>query len=207
MAPSHRSGPSSKTRDRLIEGASKAVSRHGVHGVTVQQVITSAKLSRRTFYQYFRDKDDALLALYRRVVAELFTQVEAAVEDREDPIERLYAGIDAYLDYQARGGRLVTVLQAAAVDPASNLWSVRETTLDRLVALLDREVHSQLQVRLDPLVYRSLFLGLEGLVLHLREGGPLAPDARALAGRIIHPIFVSVLSSAAFMPQREAGEA
>ncbi len=197
-----RGGPSSKTRDRLVDGAARTVGKHGVHGLTVQQVIGAAKLSRRTFYLYFRDKDDVLLALYRRVVADLIARIEGAVEATSDPLERLYAGVDAYLDFQARGGRLVTLLQAAAVDPSSNLWRVREDTLDRLVDLLDTEVQRQLDVRLDPLVYRTLYLGLEGLVLHMREGGPLAPDARQLAGDIVRPLFVAVLAAAPHLAQR-----
>jgi len=188
------------TRGKLIEGAGKALVRHGFRTMTVQHVIQQASLSRRTFYQYFGDKDAVLLALYERVVDDLVESIEQAVRASEDPMGGLSAGIDAYLDQQQSGGRLVTLLQAEASNPASSMWPLRERALDAMVALTNDEVKRLSGMEVDPLVYRGLYLTMESLVLHVRAGGPFAPDSRARVEATVKPMVTAILASLNFMP-------
>ena len=80
MAPDPRAV---RTRARLIDGAGKAVARQGFRAVTVEDIVRAAGVSRRTFYQYFGDKDDVLSHLYDGVVTDLLDSVRAAVQSTE----------------------------------------------------------------------------------------------------------------------------
>lgn len=196
-----------RTRARLVAGAGQAVARRGLRAVTIDHIVAAAGVSRRTFYQYFRDKDAALLELYSQVVTDLVARIRAAVGAAENPSERLLAGLDAYLDFQQTGGRLIPALQAEAANPGSAFWQVRERTLDSLVTLIGEQTEAAVGMRIDPLVYRGLLLAMEAMVLHMRRGdGPFAPDARARVGAAIKPMFLAVLAAGASMPQEVTPE-
>jgi len=190
------------TRGKLVRGAAEAVEQHGLRGLTVEHVLKASSFSRRTFYQHFRSRDGVLEAVYQGVCCRLVEAVGAAVEAEPDPAKRLEAAIDAYLDFQQEGGRVVLELQAEAMNPASLLWPHRERVIDQLVELTDGQVRQVLELSLDTLVYRALFEGLESSVLHLRTGGPFTPEARARAAAVIKPMFMAVLLSGRSMPQR-----
>ncbi|MCB9787124.1 MAG: TetR/AcrR family transcriptional regulator [Deltaproteobacteria bacterium] len=59
-----------------------AVVRHGVDGCTVQHILDAAGVSRRTFYRWFRDRDDALDALYEVSIALVVGTLQLSVAGR-----------------------------------------------------------------------------------------------------------------------------
>jgi len=199
--PAEATARNQKTRTRLIEGTGRALLRHGLRDTTVAQIAQAASLSRRTFYQHFGSKEEACKALYEQVVRDLVRSIRDAVASHEEPIRRLLAGLDAYLDFQQEGGDLVALLQAEAATPDSLLSPLREQTLDQMVSMVDMDVRRTIQVAMDPLVYRSLFLGLEGLVIHLRSSGPFRSPERARVSSVVKRMFVQILAAASEMPQ------
>ncbi len=190
-----------ETRMRILDGTARVAVEHGLRAMTVEQVLRAASVSRRTFYLYFHNKEDAFLALYERVVGDLVEAVRGAVEDTADPTQKLFAGIDAYLDFQLAGGALVSLLQAEAANPASILSPLRERVVDELVAMTDDEVRRSLAAGLDPWLYRTLFLGLEALVIRARGKGTFDRAARKRIGRVLKHLFLQMLQSAGDMPQ------
>lgn len=66
-----------RTLARLRDAAVAEFSSHGYHGARVGRVAERAGTSHSTFYAYFRDKDDLLLALQ----AEAIVQTEAIMRD------------------------------------------------------------------------------------------------------------------------------
>ena len=201
MTESDRPGPVAETRQRLIEGACRAYEDQGIEGVRLGHLLEAAGVSRRTFYLYFSGKDALLVAVYDEVVGDLIHRVRQRVLDAEDATERLFAGLDAYLDFQERGGRLITLLQAEAANPASSLNPAREQTLDALVGLMDEQVRATLDVALDPLVYRALFVAVEGLVIHVRSGGAFTAEGRAAVSAVMRPLFLQTVTGHALLPR------
>jgi AcrR family transcriptional regulator len=51
------------TERRLIHLARTMTAQHGINGFTIDQLCESAGLSRRTFFNYFASKDDAVIGL------------------------------------------------------------------------------------------------------------------------------------------------
>ena len=59
------------TRLKLIRATGRAVLRRGLRDATVADIVDEASLSRRTFYQHFRSKEDACLELYQGMMVDL----------------------------------------------------------------------------------------------------------------------------------------
>jgi AcrR family transcriptional regulator len=81
-------------RARLLQAATEAVAELGYVKTTVADVLARAGVSRATFYQLFRDKEDCFLAAYQ-LNADFVAAVMAAELERVrasgdlDPLERL----------------------------------------------------------------------------------------------------------------------
>lgn len=61
MEESRRDAKRRATRASLVNAARALTARHGVHGFTVEQLCEQVGVSRRTFFNYFPTKDEAIL--------------------------------------------------------------------------------------------------------------------------------------------------
>jgi len=58
-------------RRRTIVEARRATIEHGLHGFTIEQLCETVGVSRRTFFNHFASKDDAVLGIEQGAMAEL----------------------------------------------------------------------------------------------------------------------------------------
>src|SRR5215208_4096584 len=84
-------------RGRMIKAIAEAVAEKGYAATTVGDVVTGAGVSRKTFYEHFTDKEDCFLAAWDTGVQVLFDAILSSRDRETDPIERMRAGLRAYL--------------------------------------------------------------------------------------------------------------
>ena len=82
---------------RLIRAAGVVLERSDGGDITVQDVADEAGQSLRTLYQYFESKDDLLLALFEESMRAYARLLEKAVDELDDPLERLAGAMLAAL--------------------------------------------------------------------------------------------------------------
>jgi AcrR family transcriptional regulator len=75
----------------------QAVADKGYSGATVADIVSRAGVSRKTFYEHFRDKEDCFLAAYDEGVEILMAHIRAAGEGTENWQELIRARAKAYL--------------------------------------------------------------------------------------------------------------
>jgi AcrR family transcriptional regulator len=84
-------------RERLLNGVVDAVAEHGYNQTTIGAVTEAAKISRRTFYEYFEGKEDCFLAAYEMIDEHVRGSMLAAGDpDRPWP-EQVRARLEALL--------------------------------------------------------------------------------------------------------------
>lgn len=159
------------TRDRILYGAYSTIGEQGIGPTKVQHILEAAGVSRRTFYQYFRNKNDVLAAVYSVVKEGLIQAIAMAVVSEPKPSAKVNAGVAAYVEYQRQNGRGLMELQAEAIRPDSPLAPHRESTLDAVVGVVDEAVKQNIGLACDPLVYRAVLMGIEGMVIYLQRDG------------------------------------
>jgi AcrR family transcriptional regulator len=86
-------------RIRLLQGFADAVSEHGYAAVTLADIVRCARMSKRTFYEHFADKESCFLATYVAATTLVLANAAAAFEVyKNEPWEKqLEASIDAYV--------------------------------------------------------------------------------------------------------------
>ena len=125
-------------RARLLAGALAVIEEHGYGQCTVQQITTRARVSRRTFYELFENREECLLALLEDVLEAiegelLATAGLAGVGWRE----RVRGGLEAILGFFDREPALARVCVVQALRGGPRVLERREEVLARLAAVVD----------------------------------------------------------------------
>jgi AcrR family transcriptional regulator len=192
-------GPHRLPRD-VVEGAQRsrleaalvdAVSSKGYVATTVADIIAGAGVSRTTFYQQFKDKEDCFLAAYRRGGEAQLRRVVEAIESADDPLERLKRNLRAYLgalvEYPACARAFL--LESTAAGPRA--LAIREELKGRYVELLRRlyqgfRDHSPELPELPVEVFRAAVAAVDDMVVRWLLEGEVAELGR------LHPTAVYV---------------
>jgi AcrR family transcriptional regulator len=106
-------------RERILSAVGDVVSVAGYREMSVADVILTAGVSRRTFYEHFKNKEDAFLAAYDAVLLQLLSAVQEAIETERAFSARMCAGLKAFLDFLARepGFARMCIVEALAAGP------------------------------------------------------------------------------------------
>lgn len=88
-----------RTRRRILQAAIRLFARHGLHAVSVDQIVGQAKVNKRMVYHYFGSKD----ALFEAALAEVYKRIEEiefhAVERGRSPREKLSRLLESYFEF------------------------------------------------------------------------------------------------------------
>jgi AcrR family transcriptional regulator len=122
---------SSITRARVFEAMARAVSERGYAAVTVADVVTAGRISRRTFYEHFQDKEQCFLEAYRTGCENGIAQIDASLRALEDPDwrTRLSVSLETYLAILAAEPHFARVLLIDVLGAGPDALAARERVL------------------------------------------------------------------------------
>ena len=86
------------TRAALIKTARRLFARQGYAGVSVEEIVRRAKMTRGALYHHFADKADLFRAVAEEMEAELVQKVAAAADAEPRPEKHLEVGCQAFFD-------------------------------------------------------------------------------------------------------------
>jgi len=158
-------------RTRLLEAVGRAVAERGYAAATIDDVVSRAGVSKKTFYDHFADKEDCFLAAYETASEELLERVREAHASHDDWPERTRAGVRAYLRWLAAEPALARVflIEVAAAGPQA---LERREALRDCYAELMRERRVDGQPRLPIEVFHAVVAAVDDVVVrHIREHG------------------------------------
>jgi AcrR family transcriptional regulator len=124
-------------RSRLLRAAVVAVNEEGYANVTVAHITERARVSRRTFYDLFENREACLGALIEDVVASIEGEIARADLDGLSWRERVRGGLVAILSFFDREPALARVCVVQSLRGGPDVLRRREEVLARLVAVLD----------------------------------------------------------------------
>ncbi|CAN5924150.1 TetR/AcrR family transcriptional regulator [soil metagenome] len=164
-------------RLRLLEGFAVAVSEHGYATTTIAHIVKHARVSKRTFYEHFAEKEECFLALYEEAAELLRKGVEQALRAPAASWEaQLDAGLDSYLTALESNPALtrVCLLEIRAAGPRALELRLRGRA--RFAAMLrafvdrSRAAHPRLRP-LSAAMATAVVGGLDELILDSVEAG------------------------------------
>jgi AcrR family transcriptional regulator len=97
-------------RERLIAALAQVVDERGYVDATIADITAAAQVSRRTFYEHFKSKEECFLASFDVVVEHLHGLIEEAAVPVSDWPHRVVAGLRAILRFFAAEPSLARLL-------------------------------------------------------------------------------------------------
>jgi len=109
----------SNQRERIIAAMIQAVGEKGYAEATVADVISLAELSRKTFYDHFKSKEDCFLEAYDTVMSRLAKMIVDAYDKADSWSEGLRAALKVCLDLFSKDPALarMSIVEILAAGP------------------------------------------------------------------------------------------
>lgn len=178
----------------ILQGAALAFGRRGYADTSVEDILAAARVSRRTFYRFFRSKEDVFERLFEVASALFLESIRLAAASASDAFEKAERCVDAYLQVPITAGPIYRVFYVEAMRPGTRLEARRQQVIDTLIGLLDEEAIRAKRGRLDPLLIRGLVAAMESIALHLIVEGKSGPAELLRAKRAMLRIFLATLA-------------
>ena len=200
----------------LTGGLAITVAEKGYAASTIADIVTHARVSKRTFYEHFSDKEACLMALYEQGCEHLLGVVRGAAGTRKSSggwADMVHDGVTAYLfaleDMPAVTRTLLVEIQAAGPRAYRLRQKMQRRFADTLVELVEQARVGDASIpALSPLLAIALVGGVHELMLQVSD--PYAGDDASftsLRGAVEQLVFavLSAPRSATAGPSGETG--
>jgi AcrR family transcriptional regulator len=163
---------SEPVRLRILRGAVQVFGRLGFGGTSVEAILATAGVSRRTFYKEFRSKEDVLRVLFESSVQRLLDAVQVASSTPGPARTRLVASIEAYLAVHSNAGSLARVLLLEQFSPGSPLAAQRDAAMAAFSALITAAIEREGRARPDPMLVHGVVAAVNQIAVQMAAEYP-----------------------------------
>ena len=164
--------PPEPVRLRILRGAAQAFGRLGFGATSVEAILATAGVSRRTFYKEFRSKEDVLRVLFESSVQRLLGAVRAASSGAAPAQARLEASIEAYVRVHSKAGALARVLLLEQFSPDSPLAAQRDAAMTAFSALITAAIKREGRKSPDPILVHGVVAALNQIAVQMAAEYP-----------------------------------
>ena len=186
-------------RADLMGGLAESIAAKGYAATTIADIVTHARVSKRTFYEHFTDKEACLMALYEQGCEHLLAVVRSAAGAGGRPWrDMVNSGVSAYLTalegMPAVTRTLLVEIQAAGPKAFRLRQQTQRRFADALVEAIDHARSADPSIpTLTPLLATALVGGVHEMMLQVSDpytgAGPsfttLTPAVDALVYAIL----------------------
>lgn len=123
----------SRTRESLLDAGVAVAERHGLTGLSVNQVVAEAGVAKGTFYVHFDDRNAFIDSIHERFYSHVLEAVTEATAGLRPGAEWLVVGVEAYLDSCLSERGVKALALEARSDPA--LAASMAARYDRVAAI------------------------------------------------------------------------
>lgn len=128
-------------RERILSAVARAAAALGYAEMSVEAIIERAGVSRRTFYDHFKNKEHAFLAAYNAAAMQLADQVRLAYAGKASARERLRVGIEAYMQFCANEPEFARMCIVEVLAAGPRALASRHATLRMFTELIEDNIH------------------------------------------------------------------
>jgi AcrR family transcriptional regulator len=173
-------------RNMIMFGATRVFATKGIRAASVDDLLAAGQVSRRTFYRFFKSKDDVALAMYTLGTTSLIEACRRAMSQDADLLTQLERFVTSHLTNAQTMGRLIFVLGGEATRLESPLHARRMEVHDTLAEMICEHPSAE---GVDPMLVRTLLFAVEAAVRSVLhdgdEGRRVSTERIARAKRVL----------------------
>jgi AcrR family transcriptional regulator/DNA-binding MarR family transcriptional regulator len=190
-------------RSRVLRSAVRVVSEYGYAQMTVARVAGGARVSRRTFYELFDDREGCFLAAFDDGVARVSERVLAAFGVERGWRAQVRGGLAALLEFLDEQPRMGSLLIVDALQAGPRVQERRAMVLRDLAEVLQRDGSRAGSGRgVPPLTGEGVVGALLG-VIHTRLSGGRHGSMLELLNPLVGMVVLSYLGAVAAQGELE----
>lgn len=198
--------PMADYRQRLIDALAVVMIRDGFVGAKIQDVVKEARVSLRTFYAEFPNKEAAFLALYEQQTDFMVRAIGEDLDFSRPWKEVMRIGFERYFNLLVLYPRMTHAVTIELATLSQDAREVRQDSLDRYVDLIidlveqGRTANPDIPSRsLTPLMVRAIMGGVIELVFNsvVREEMERLPELIDTATELLCSVVTTVDDDAA----------
>ncbi|PTX54995.1 TetR family transcriptional regulator [Melghirimyces profundicolus] len=186
-------------REKMLFSAMNLFASKGYRETSILDVVEKARVSKTTFYNFFRSKEELLAQLFEQLAEEFLHEVGEAIRKEERVAYKGYAGIRRYMELCRRHKPITQVMLVASVGVSDEVERVRRKAHNRFAALIHGTVR---EVLIDKVseeemeVVSQAMVGAINEVVIQRLMGPEEVEVEPVA-RLLNRIAVGSFSALA----------
>jgi AcrR family transcriptional regulator/DNA-binding MarR family transcriptional regulator len=184
-------------RSRLLAGAVRAVEELGWSQVTVADITARARVSRRTFYDLFANREDCLLAALKDVAGQVGAELQAAGIDGLPWREGVRMGLWTILCFFDREPALARFCVVQSARGGERVLAYREEILTGLACVIDEGRGGSARAGECPPLTAEGLAGAANGILYTRLLKGRREPLGGLLGELMSLIVLPYLGSAA----------
>ncbi len=189
-------------RSRILSGAVHAVDELGYANTSVGEIVTRSRVSRRTFYEIFANRDECLQAVIADTVARMQLELERAGVARLAWRERVRLGLWRILSFLDREPQLARVCVVGALGGGRQVLALREAVLAELAAVVDEgRIERGRGGECTPMTAEGV-VGAASAIVYARLVRSESPPLRGLLGELMGIVALPYLGPAAARRER-----
>ncbi|MFI5957983.1 TetR/AcrR family transcriptional regulator [Cryptosporangium sp. NPDC051539] len=170
----------------------------GYGAVTIADIARHARVSKRTFYEHFADKQECFLAVYAAASDRLLRLVDEAAQPDLDWVEQVRAAVHAYLAALQTEPALTRTVLLEIQSAGPEALRLRRRGQQRFAALLLERVEEGARTvpgarPISPAMATAVIGGLNELVMEAVEDGRAdrLTDLDAVATEFVRAVLVA----------------
>jgi AcrR family transcriptional regulator len=150
----------SNQRERILAAVADVCSAAGYVAMSVEDIVVTSGVSRRTFYDNFRGKEDVYLAAFDEVSKQLLTRVYAAYEGADGLVAKVRESLAAFLSFIADEPTFADMCIVEVMAAGSNAIERRNRTMAAFAQLIEQAAAAELpKSKLPPALTAETLVG------------------------------------------------
>ena len=193
-----------EVREALTGGLAAAIADKGYAATTIADVVMHARVSKRTFYEHFTDKEACLMALYEQGCVHLLAVVRSAATRSGSWKSMVNDGVSAYLNalesMPAVTRTLLVEIQAAGPKAYRLRQQMQRRFADTLVEVVDAARAADPAIpKLSQLLAIALVGGVHEMMLQVSDpytgAGPSFTSLAPAVDELVYAILTNPWSA------------
>jgi AcrR family transcriptional regulator len=150
----------SNQRERILAAVAEVCSASGYVSMSVEDIVVTSGVSRRTFYDNFRGKEDVYLAAYDEVTKQLLARVSDAYGEAHGLVDKVRGSLVAFLDFVADEPAFADMCIVEVMAAGPKAIERRNRTMAVFAELIDQAAAAELpKSKLPPALTAETLVG------------------------------------------------
>lgn len=133
-----------EAKEKLLYAGLKLFTKEGYQKTSVLEIVEMARVSKTTFYQHFKSKEEIMVALFEVLAHEIIGEVKKSISKENRITYKAFAGIHRYIEICFEYQDVAKVVLVESVGVSRNVEKARQKAHEEFAVMIFQTVQAEL---------------------------------------------------------------